>query len=194
MEENNFYQYLGKTIKQWLWVESGLYSLYAAIMDGANQHSVSVTFHHIESFESKTKLIDNCLALLLARDSEQWKQWRTLYNKAKKLNEKRNTLVHEPVITGMENGKEFIVISPSYSNALALVKRKTSYSGPVITSQYKPSQAKLLDKYKIDFYQLIKIKESFKDFSVELDDFTKSILSLIKNAHESVRNQKKQDL
>jgi hypothetical protein len=180
MEEDYFYQQLGKTIQKWLWVESEMYSLYAAIMDGANQHSVSVTFHHIESFKSKIKLIDNCLALLLARDSDEWKKWRKLFRKADALNDTRNKLVHEPVITGMEVGKKFIAISPSYSNALVLVKRKTSHLGPVITSEYKPSQAKLLDKHKININHLIKIKKSFKDFSIELGEFRQNILPLIK--------------
>jgi hypothetical protein len=189
MNENRFYEQLGRTIKKWLWVESEMYYLYFAIMDGANQHSVSVTFHHIESFASKAKLIDNCLALIIERDSGKWKEWRALYNDSLKLNDKRNVLAHEPVITGMENGKEFIVISPSYSNALALVKRKTTHLKPVITSNYKPSQAKLLDQYKIDIIKLSKIEKEFTDFALKLRGFRESIVSLIKKAHEDVRKQ-----
>jgi len=43
--ENDFYCELGKTIQKWRWVETEIYRLYAVIMDGANQHSVSVTFN-----------------------------------------------------------------------------------------------------------------------------------------------------
>jgi hypothetical protein len=190
MNENRFYEQLGRTIKKWLYVETEIYCLYLAIMDGANQHSVSVTFHHIESFASKAKLIDNCLALIIARESEEWKQWRSIYNSSLKLNDKRNVLAHEPVITGMENGKEFIVISPSHFNSLALVKRKTTHLDPVIASNYKSSQVKLLDKYKIDINKLSKIEKEFKDFSFKLRAFRESILPLIKNAHKGAREHK----
>ncbi len=70
MNEESFFQQLGKSIQAWLWVESEVYFIYAAIMDNANQHLVSVTFNHIESFESKLTLIDRCLKLILKQDSE----------------------------------------------------------------------------------------------------------------------------
>jgi hypothetical protein len=190
MEEEYFYRQLGKSIQAWLWVESEVYFLYSAIMDSANQHLVSVTFNHIQSFDSKVALINSCLALVLERESEKWKQWKSLYNRAKKLNLKRNKIVHEPVIQSVEDGVKSIFISPSHFNALALVKGQTSHTGPVITSEYKPSQAKMLNDHKVNLNQLRKFEGSFKDFSLELSEFKKSIIPLIKEAHKNVHGQK----
>ncbi len=192
MNEDYFYQQLGKSIQAWLWVESEMYFLYSAIMDSANQHLVSVTFNHIISFESKITLIDRCLKLILKQDSKEYKQWKKYRKKAKDLNLKRNKIIHEPVVISMQGDDvKSISISPSFFNALALVKGLTSHSGPVITSEYNPSQAKVLDEYKVDLYQLRKIESSFKNFSNELGEFRKSIDPLIKKAHKSVKLKKK---
>ncbi len=191
MEEDYFYQQLGKSIQAWLSVESEMLFLYTAIMDSANQHLVSVTFNYIQSFDSKITLIKYCLELVLERDSEEYEQWKSLYKRAKKLNLKRNKIVHEPVITSMTDGKQNIVISPSHFNALPLVKSWTSHSGPVITSEYKSSQAKLLNTQKVNLEQLRKIEVSFKNFSMELSKFRESIIPLIKRAHKSVHGKKR---
>ncbi len=90
----------------------------------------------------------------------------------------------------MANGKKSIVISPSYYNALSLVKGWTSHSGPVITSEYKPLQAKLHNTQKVNLEQLRKFDVSFKDFSRELSEFRESIIPLIKKAHKSVHGKK----
>ncbi|HNP62454.1 MAG TPA: hypothetical protein PKH39_00890, partial [Woeseiaceae bacterium] len=68
--EERFYHQLAKSIQAWLWVETETYLLYASIMDGANPHLVSVTFHNIESYDSKLGLINSCLALVFAKDSK----------------------------------------------------------------------------------------------------------------------------
>ncbi|MFH1548536.1 MAG: hypothetical protein ABID32_04420 [Candidatus Omnitrophota bacterium] len=190
MEEDYFYQQLGKSIQAWLCVESEVYFLYSAIMYRANQHLISVTFNHIQSFRSKIALIDSCLKLVLDRKSEKWKQWKLLYKKAENLNLKRNKIVHEPVIQGVEDGVKSIFIAPSCFNALALVKGQTSHTGPVITSEYKPSQAKMLNDHKVNLNQLRKFEGLFKDFSIELNEFKKSIIPLIKEANKSVHGQK----
>jgi len=191
MNEESFFQQLGKSIQAWLWVELEVYFIYAAIMDNANQHLVSVTFNHIESFESKLTLIDRCLKLILKQDSEEYKRWKKLRKKAKNLNLKRNKIVHEPVCICMQGSDvKSIYISPSFFNALALVKGHTSHSRPVITAEYKPSQAKVLDEHKVDFFQLRKIESSFKIFSNELSEFKKSIAPIIKRAHKSVKLKK----
>jgi len=191
MKEEYFYQQLGKSIQAWLWVESEMYFLYSAIMDSANQHLVSVTFNHIESFESKVTLIDRCLKLILKQNSDEYEKWKKLRAKAKKLNLKRNKIVHEPVHMCMQgDDMKSISISPSYFNALALVKGYTKHSGPVLTTEYKPSQAKLLDEHKIDLYQLGRLENSFKSLSRELSEFKENITPLLEEAHKSVKLKK----
>ena len=146
--EDHFYCQLGRTIQAWLWVESTLYSIYALLLKGAHSHLVSATFYGIQSVEAKLGLIDSCLALVLSKDSPDWKGWRRLYKKAKDLNKKRNKIVHEPVSTSYRGTAiTQIAISPSHSNALAIAKDQTTHSGPTVGSGYTPSDAKLIQEH-----------------------------------------------
>jgi len=72
-EERDFYEQLARTIQSWLWVESEIYRMYAAIMRGANPHLVSATFHNFQSIRSQLGLIDACLALIFSKESSSWK-------------------------------------------------------------------------------------------------------------------------
>lgn len=181
-QEDIFYSQLAKSIKAWGWVETELYLLYASIMKGANSHLISVTFNHIESFESKIQLLNSCLALMFSRESNEWKEWKFLSNKARKLNAKRNKIVHEPAIISVRNGEESIAISPSYLNALALVKGQTSHNGPVINQDYNPSSAKVTEDHKIDHHKLRKLEKEFKEFSNNLKGYKENISKFITNS------------
>jgi len=189
--EDDFYCELGKAIQMWLWVEEEMYRLYAEIMDAAKQHSVSVTFNHIQSFESKVTLIDSCLKLLLDTDSQEFKDWKKHQKKARKLNDNRNKIVHESVIQGRTEGREEIYIAPSFSDSLALVKNKTTYKRPVISGDYEPRLAKLEDAHKIYAHDLYKFKMAFKGFSQELRVFRERIAALIKESHQKAREKKR---
>lgn len=190
IDEKFFYYQLAKSIQTWLSVEVEIYSLYAMLMKGANSHLVSVTFHHIESFEKKLQLLNSCFSLAFSRDSSEWKKWKSLYNKAQGLNDKRNKIVHQPVSTGMNKGVEFICIKPSLFNALALVKGQTSYNGPVIGEDYKPSSAKLLDDHKIDQSKLFTIEKEFKKLSEDLREYRDTIRPVLERTFDK---EKKQD-
>ena len=173
--ENHFYYQLAKSIQAWLWVETEVYLLYVAIMEGANQHLVSATFNHIQSFDSKLGLLNSCLALTLDSESSEWKTWKQLFNRAGKLNKKRNKIVHEPVIISVEGGKKSIAISPSHFNSLALAKGQTTHKGPVVTPNYKPSGVRVIEDHKLDLPKLRALEETFKNFSYELREFKKSV-------------------
>lgn len=181
-QENNFYCQLAKAIQAWGWIETEIYLLYAAIMKGANTHLVSVTFHHIESFESKIQLLDSCLKLLFDRSSDEYKEAKKLLNKSRNLNEKRNKIVHEPVIIRVEGGIKSIIIHPSHFDARALTKGKTTHQGPVICPEYRPSLAKITENHEIDIAQLFKIEGEFKTFSREIKNYRKKTLSNLKIA------------
>lgn len=181
--ENEFYCQLARSIQAWLGIETEVYFIYLSIMKGANPHLLSVTFHNIESFESKLVLLDSCLKLIFTRDSDGWKQWRALLNRARKLNAKRNKIVHQPVHTGFVDGRETIEISPSFFNSQAVVKGQTSHNGPVVGVDYKPSMARLKDENKIDFEQLIRIEGDFNNFARKLRLFKEKTSSFLENAH-----------
>jgi PHD/YefM family antitoxin component YafN of YafNO toxin-antitoxin module len=191
-EQDEFYSQLAKAIQAWGGVETEMYLLYALLMKGANSHLVSVTFHHIESFEAKTQLLDSCLRLLFSRDSDEYKSGKALLNESKKLNKIRNKIVHEPVIIRVRNGVESIAISPSYFNSLALTKGQTTYHGPVIVSTYRPSIAKITDEHKIDIRKLIVIRQQFKDCTLKIRDYKNKILPLLNTAYPSRKATKKQ--
>ena len=94
--EERFYYQLAKSIQAWLSIEAETFFLYSAIMRGANSHLVSATFHHIQSFDGKLGLVNTCLALILDTDSDEWKTWKNLFNRADKLNKKRLNSVTVP--------------------------------------------------------------------------------------------------
>jgi len=178
-EKDIFYCQLAKSIQNWLWIETEVYILYSDMMNGANSHLVSVTFHHIESFEEKLQLLHSCLTLFFSRESDEWKKWKSLSKRARNLNSKRNKIVHEPVILSVRDGKESIAISPSHFDARALVKGKTSYNGPAINSDYLPSSARVLEDHKIDLHKLYKLEKEFKSFAYELRDYREEIHSFL---------------
>jgi hypothetical protein len=169
--KDEFYCQLARSTQAWLWIETEAYLLYLGLMEGANPQLISVTFHNIESFESKLVLLDSCLKLVFDKDSDDWKQWRSLLNKSRKFNAKRNKIVHQPIHTGVVDGKKIIEISPSFFNAQALVKGQTSHIGPVVGVNYKPSKAKLKEEHKIDIRKLRKFEDDFKAFARELRAF-----------------------
>ena len=189
VSEEQFHYQLAKSIQAWLWIETQVYLLYAEIMEGANPHLVSVTFHNIESFEAKLCLIDSCLSLIFTKDSDNWKKWRALLNKARKYNAKRNKIVHQPIMVGVLNDVETIRIAPSFLNAQALAKGQTTYKGAVISPEYKNSLAKITKEHEIDLLKLREFESEFKEFSKDLRAYREEISVALKAAHESVKNE-----
>ena len=188
-DEDSFHCQLGRTIQSWLWVEAELYGLYALLMGGANSHLVSATFNNIQSVDAKLGLLNSCLALVLHREEPEWKLWRNIFNKAEKLNKKRNKIVHEPVIVSVAKGLRTVAISPSHFNALALAKGQTTHKGAVVNANYKPSQAKVLVDHTINLRGLYSLERTFKDFSVELREFHERIQPLVLSALSAAKNK-----
>ena len=177
--EDRFYCQLAKSIQAWLWVEAEVYFLYLDFMQGANQHLISVTFNHIQSFDSKLALLNSCFALALDAKSAEWKSWRQLRSRAENLNKKRNKIVHEPAILSVEGNQTSIAISPSHFNSLALVQGKTTHKGPVMTPTYKPSGVRILEDHLLDLQKLRALERTFKDFSRELREFREVVAPLL---------------
>jgi hypothetical protein len=187
-DEDLFHCHVGRTIQSWLLVEAEFYGLYALLMRGANSHLVSATFNNIQSVDAKLSLLNSCLALVLPKDGPEWKLWRGIFNKAEKLNKKRNKIVHEPVVVSVAKGLRTVAIQPSYFNALALAKGQTTNKGTVVNANYKPSQAKLLVDHMIDLYGLYTLERTFEDFSIELQEFHKRIKpGASEPEHQSIR-------
>lgn len=185
-EEDEFYCQLAKAIKAWNWVEDEFYQLYATIMQGANHHLISVTFHHIESFESKLQLIEHCLKLLFDRASNEFKEGKKIIKKAREdLNKKRNRLVHEPVIMSHKNGLNEFLIHPSHFDARAITKGRTTYNGPVINSDYKPNMAKITGDHEIKILDLFEIERVFKEFSREIKNYNDKHFSTKNNSNKT---------
>ncbi len=180
--EDDFHCQLGRTIQSWLWVESEVYALYALLMKGANSHLVSATFNNIQSVDVKLGLLNSCLALILPKSESEWLRWKRLFNKADKLNKKRNKIVHEPVVISVSKGSRSIAIKPSSFNALALVKGQTTHKGAVVTASYRPSAAKVLADHTIDIYGLYELERAFKEFSGEVEEFRKQIGPVVLSA------------
>lgn len=173
-QEKRFYCQLAEAIQAWLNVEVESYLLYAFMMKGANTHLISATFHHIESFDSKIGLINNCMKLIIDHDSSVMKTWKNVHNRSLKLNKKRNKIVHEPVVITVSGGEKTIELSPSSFNSLVVAKGQTTHSGP-IGKTFKPSKAKLREEHKLDVYQLYRLKRSFLNLAHELREFREKL-------------------
>lgn len=187
-DEDYFLLQLGKSIQAWLWIESGMYALYSMLMQGANSHLISVTFNNIQSVDAKLQLLNSCFSLVFGRDSAELKEWKALYKKIEKLNKKRNKIVHAPVSILHDKGKQTISLSPSLMNAMALVKGQTTHKGaPVVSAEYDPKGAKLLQDHKIDTRALALIERTFKATSTELREFQEKVSSSVAAAVEAAK-------
>jgi len=142
------------------------------LMRGANTHLVSATFNNIQSVDAKLGLLNSCFILVFAEDSDERKKWKTLFNKVEKLNKKRNKVVHEPVSVLVRNGQRTVSLGPSHFNSLALVKKQTTHrKGAVVSAEYEPRNAKLLQDHRIDLDGLMSLEGTFKSMSFELRAF-----------------------
>ncbi|MEW8319733.1 MAG: hypothetical protein AB2660_15635 [Candidatus Thiodiazotropha sp.] len=186
-ETEEFLLQLAKSIQAWLWVESGLYALYAVLMQGANSHLVSVTFNSIQSVDAKLYLLNSCFTLTFARDSDEIKEWKKLSRKIEKLNKKRNKIVHEPVSILHNNGIETISLGPSLMNAMALVKGQTTHKGsPVVSADYDQDETNLLQDHKINIKDLSSLERAFKTASFDLQAFREKVTPKLNTAQNQV--------
>jgi hypothetical protein len=182
-DEDRFHLQLAKTIQAWLWIESELYLLYAMLMRGANTHLVSATFNNIQSVDAKLGLLNSCFTLVFTKDSEERKTWKTLFDKVEKLNKKRNKVVHEPVSVLVCKGVRTVSLGPSHFNALALVKGQTTHlGGPVVSAEYDPKNAKLLQDHRLDLHGLTVLNRTFKSVSFELRVFRERVSPVVSAA------------
>jgi hypothetical protein len=189
-DEDSFMLQLAKAIQTWLWVESELYLIYAMLMKGANSHLISVTFNSIQSIDAKLVLLSSCLQLAFTRNSKEIVDWRALRSKLEKLNKKRNKLVHEPVHIHYSKGTTTVSQGPSYFNALSLVKGQTSHQGgPVISSKYDPTKAKILDDHRFSESDLYSLQSAFREAAHELQAFREAMAPKVTKALNSAKRR-----
>jgi Ulp1 family protease len=174
--DDPFLLQLTRAIQAWLWVESELYWLYAMLMRGANSHLVSATFNSIQSVDAKLTLLTSCFTLVFERDGRELKEWKTLRSKLDRLNKKRNKLVHEPVSIYYHDQNVTVSIGPSHSNALALAKGQTTHRGkPVVSAEYTPSSAKLLQDHRLELSDVRALENTFMATAREMQVFRESV-------------------
>ena len=179
-DEDCFHLQLAKTIQAWLWIEAELYLLYAMLLRGANSHLVSVTFNNIQSVDAKLGLLSSCFALVFAEHSDERKRWKALFSKVEKLNKKRNKVVHEPVSILVSKGQRTVSLGPSHLNAFALVKGQTTHKkNAVVSAEYDPRNAKLLQDHRLDLHGLTVLENTFKSASFELREFREQVTELV---------------
>lgn len=187
-EDDRFHIQHSKTIQAWLRIETELYFLYALMMKGANSHLISVTFNNIQSVDAKLVLLTSCFSLFFPEKSEDLKKWKSLHKKVQQLNKKRNKIVHEPITLEVRKGQKIKSITPSLFNALALVKGQTTNKSTVISADYTPSNAKLIQDHRIDITGLIDLERIFKEQATELNDYQKQVSNFVATALQSANN------
>ena len=160
-EETKFLKQLGATIQIWLGIEHQIYVIYAGLMKGADKGAVSVTFHHIQSFDSRITMVDKCLKIRLdkEKDKELLKKWGNIKNRTDKLNKQRNEIVHNQLIYAHKTRELFI--HPSIYDAS-------------FDAKGTPASAQ---KYSYD--RLIETETKFAKMVLELREFTQSLAAAI---------------
>lgn len=189
-EEDRFHLQHSKTIQAWLRIETELYLLYYLLMKGANAHLVSATFNNIQSLDAKLVLLKSCFTLVLPEKSDDMKTWKKLHKSVQTLNKKRNKVVHEPISIMVEKNLRTISISPSLFNSLAIVKGQTTNKQVVVSKDYSPSNAKLLEDHRIDYAGLEKLQQTFKSKAEELKEYREKISETVTLALKSASEGK----
>jgi len=87
-----FIYQLGDTLASWQSVEEQTYYCFATIMRGSPDHLVSVTWHHVQSFDSRLELLNRCLHFVFDRADNP--AWKTLFKRLEKASKVRNLIVH----------------------------------------------------------------------------------------------------
>lgn len=164
--EEDFLLDLAKALVAWQQVESSAFGLFRAFMGNADQKLVSVTFHHIQSFTSAIKLLDQCAYFILTHEHMRARWGGEGNNKPniglrKRLadqTEVRNRLVHFRYHTGATDGKPVIDLGPSFFDA---------------TYAYK-------DRWKnpenwIDHGRLLQARTDFEKLAGELSEFIRDV-------------------
>lgn len=153
--EDQFLRELGHALVEWRRVEAQVYGLFLALMRGANQTLVSVTLHHIQSFESRLQLLDRCM-FFLAKDGEK-KDWKVLSKRVDALCAIRNQLIHAAVIIeGKGDGRQVHVIQPSFFDATALVRKRA------MNPHYRHDTDRI-QKHAYDFGKLARDMRAFRE-------------------------------
>ena len=122
-EQEDFFAVLGRALAMWQWVEQGAFLLFSTFARGADHKIISATFHHIQSFDSRLKLLNHCANLTLSPDPLA-AQWRALYKRLVKLSARRNQIVHFAYAEHHERGTVTYELGPSHMNALFAIKDK----------------------------------------------------------------------
>lgn len=114
-EVEQFVYHMGRAIAVWQFVETELFYIYAMLMKGANEHLISVTFFHIQSFNSKIQLVKACIKQVV-NDESALVIWNKIDKELCKQTNVRNQIAHRPVSTTFSDEKIDMVsiLAPSH--------------------------------------------------------------------------------
>ena len=174
--ENDFHQALGEALAAWQWVEGAAFAIYAAFMRGAKRQLVSVSFHHIQSFDSRIQLLDRCAYFILPKGSVLSAKWVSLKKRLEGFTKQRNQIVHFAyIIEGGGSGGRVPTLAPSHMNATF-----------AISDRYKNPD------FRYDTYRLQKLGYDFERFSRdELSPFLDELKALLDKSPTPKRSARK---
>ena len=149
---------LGRAITAWGLIEGVAYDLYSLFMRGANQKLMSVSFFHIQSFESRIQLLDRC-AHFAIQDKTTKDRWKNLRKRITDHAGVRNQLVHSAYIIEGRGEVQIPTLGPSHMDATAIVR------GRAMNPEYRIDAGKL-GRIRYDFERLAR---DFREFKQDLE-------------------------
>jgi hypothetical protein len=152
-EESRFFEAVGRCIASWQIVELEAFDLYCAFMEGADSRLISVSFYHIQSFDSRIQLLDRC-ALFAVLDEELARRWKGIKKDLDSKSQTRNKIVHSMFYRRSEAAGGNIEIAPSVANVFNIKTEKVN----------KPEN-------NFDFAKLVETGASFHELADDIMDF-----------------------
>jgi len=165
--ENEFFQALGAALERWQWVEQSAYLLYSAFMQGADRHLISVTFHHIQSFDSRISLLHRC-AHFAIKDETMTKRWDDIRKRMTDQCNFRNRIVHFTYSEHHKDGITTLMLKPSSFNAVYAIRDK--WKNP---------------DSEIQIHELVSARQDFRKLAGDLDVFRKDVIVMAENTDET---------
>ena len=122
--EDAFLLQLGRTLAKWQWVEQASYDLYVHMMKGADKHLISVTWHHIQSFDTRLGLLNSCAHFAVREDFRP--DWKNLRGRLEKASKTRNSIVHSVFGVRVDDGIGAAYLTTSHFDSTAIVRGKVN--------------------------------------------------------------------
>jgi hypothetical protein len=158
-QQQQFFEYLGRAVSQWAYVEDQVYHTYRVIIDPGDWVASAAAYHSVINMKTRLDMID--AALNVSRQyKDRFSEWGKIRKKIRDQSARRNKVAHWTVTGDAtrddETGVTMYLHAPFYD------VRKISEEG---------------HQEKVDVKQLAQWTSAFAKLGMEIEDFWRSLKS-----------------